>query len=361
MRILAAPRTATSATRPSPNRCATPPATSIQQVDPGRFPASRPRRLRRTAALRAAVRETTLTPERLVAPLFVKEGLVEPEPVGSMPGVVQHTVDSVRAEAKELAAAGVSTLLLFGVPARKDADGSEAWNPDGIVQQALRALRDDHGADLVLVADTCLDEYTSHGHCGPLRDDGSVDNDAAVDAYARAAVSQAEAGADIVAPSGMMDGQVAAIRGALDEAGRAETTAVMAYSTKYASAFYGPFRDAAECAPQFGDRAGYQLDPGNADEGVREALADVAEGADILLVKPAVPYLDLVWRVKQATGMPLAAYHVSGEYAMVHAAAERGWIDGDQVMAETLLSIRRAGADLVITYAAGWMARRLQG
>jgi porphobilinogen synthase len=328
-------------------------------MEPAPFPVARPRRLRRTPALRAAVRESTLTPSQLVAPLFVKEGIAEAQPVASMPGVVQHTLDSLRAEAKELRAAGVTSLLLFGVPARKDAEGSEAWNPDGQLQRALRALRDDHGDDLVLMADTCLDEYTDHGHCGPLRPDGSVDNDRANAAYARAAVSQVEAGADVVAPSGMMDGQVAAIRAALDDAGHGETAAIMAYCTKYASAFYGPFREAAECAPQFGDRAGYQMDPGNAEEGVREALADVAEGADVLLVKPAVPYLDVVARVKAATRMPLAAYHVSGEYAMVHAAAERGWIDGDRVMAETLLGIRRAGADLVITYAAGWMARRV--
>ena len=329
-------------------------------MQPATFPAARPRRLRRTAALRAAVRETTLNPSQLVAPLFVKEGIDDPQPVASMPGVQQHTIDSLRLEAKELRAAGVSTLLLFGVPEHKDPDGSEAWNDDGIVQRALRALRDDHAEDLVLVADTCLDEFTDHGHCGPLRPDGSVDNDAAVASYARAAVSQAEAGADVIAPSGMMDGQVAAIRAALDAAGHAESTAIMSYCTKYASALYGPFRDAAECAPSFGDRSSYQLDPANAEEGLREALADTAEGADVLLVKPAVPYLDLVWRVKEATGLPLAAYHVSGEYAMVHAAAERGWVDGDRVMAETLLSIRRAGADLVITYAAGWMARRLQ-
>jgi porphobilinogen synthase len=328
-------------------------------MQPARFPTARPRRLRRTAAIRAAVRETTLTPAHLVAPLFVKEGIDAPQPVASMPGVAQHTVDSLRAEAKDLAAAGVRSLLLFGVPARKDPDGTEAWNPGGIVQRALQALRDDHGDDLVLVADTCLDEFIDHGHCGPVGPDGTVHNDAANAAYARAALSQAEAGADLVAPSGMMDGQVAAIRAALDDSGHAERAGIMAYCTKYASALYGPFRDAAECAPQFGDRSGYQMDPGNAEEGVREALADVAEGADVLLVKPAVPYLDVVHRVKAATGMPLAAYHVSGEYAMVHAAAERGWLDGDRVMAETLLAIRRAGADLVITYAAGWMARRL--
>jgi porphobilinogen synthase len=260
---------------------------------------------------------------------------------------------------KELRSVGVTSFLLFGVPAHKDPMGSEAWNHDGTLQQALRALRDDHGDGVVLIADTCLDEYTSHGHCGPLRNDGTVDNDAANEAYGRAAISQAAAGVDMVAPSGMMDGQVRVIRAALDDAGFGDGVGVMAYCTKYASALYGPFRHAAECAPQFGDRTTYQLDPANADEGVREALTDVAEGADVLLVKPAVAYLDLVWRVKQATGLPLAAYHVSGEYAMVHAAADNGWIDGDRVMAEVLTGIRRAGADMVITYAAGWMARRL--
>ena len=329
-------------------------------MDPAPFPVSRPRRLRRNAAIRAAVRETTLSPAQLVAPLFVKEGIDEAQPVASMPGVSQHTLESLRAEVKELRAAGVSTVLLFGVPARKDDAGSESWNPEGILQRALKTLRDEHGDELVLMADTCLDEYTSHGHCGPLLPDGSVDNDAANEAYARAAVSQAEAGADFISPSGMMDGMVAAIRAALDGAGFADRTSVMSYCTKYASAFYGPFRDAAECAPQSGDRSGYQMDPANAEEGVREALADVAEGADVLMVKPAVAYLDVIHRVKQATGMPLAAYHVSGEYAMVHAAARNGWIDLDRAMAETLVSIRRAGADLVITYAAGWMARRLQ-
>lgn len=328
-------------------------------MQPPPFPTARPRRLRRTAAVRALVRETALTPDRLVAPLFVKEGISEPQPVASMPGVAQHTVASLRAEAKALRSAGVTALLLFGVPAHKDAVGSQAWARDGVLQQGLRALRDDHGDGLVLLADTCLDEYTDHGHCGPLRDDGTVDNDGALEGYARAAVSQADAGADLVAPSGMMDGQVAAVRAALDDAGHAERVGVMSYCTKYASALYGPFRDAAECAPRFGDRSGYQMDPANVDEGVREALSDVAEGADVLLVKPAVAYLDVIARVKDATAMPLAAYHVSGEYAMVHAAAERGWLDGDRVMAETLTSIRRAGADLLITYAAGWMARRL--
>jgi len=253
-------------------------------MDTAAFPIARPRRLRRTAALRAAVRETTMVPSQLVAPLFVKEGIAEAQPVVSMPGVSQHTVDSLRLEAKELRGAGVTSFLLFGVPAHKDAEGSGAWRHHGMVQQALRALRQDHGDEVVLFADTCLDEYTDHGHCGPLRADGTVDNDAALESYARAAVSQAEAGADLVAPSGMMDGQVAAIRAALDAAGFSERTGIMAYCTKYASAFYGPFRDAAECAPQFGDRSGYQMDPGNAEEGVREARSDAAEGADILLV-----------------------------------------------------------------------------
>ena len=329
-------------------------------MQPQPFPASRPRRLRRNAAVRRLVSETTLAPGDLIAPLFVKEGIADPVPVASMPGVMQHTVDSMLAEVKELRSAGVATVLLFGVPAHKDAAGTEAENPQGILPLAVRALREAHGDDLVIVADTCLDEYTDHGHCGPLLADGSVDNDAAVEAYARVAVVQAEAGVDFVAPSGMMDGQVAAIRAALDRAGHAERVAIMAYCTKYASAFYGPFRDAAECAPQFGDRSAYQMDPANAAEGVREALTDVAEGADVLLIKPAVAYLDVVRQVKDATGMPLAAYHVSGEYAMVHAAAERGWIDGDRIMAETLVGIRRAGADAIITYAAGWMARRLQ-
>lgn len=329
-------------------------------MEPAAFPTARPRRLRRSAALRRAVAETRLSPDQLVAPLFVKEGIAEPQPVPSMPGVAQHTLDSLRAETKDLRAAGVTSFLLFGVPARKDPEGTEAWRDTGVVQQGLRALRDDHGDEVVLMADTCLDEYTDHGHCGPLRPDGTVDNDAAVAGYARAAVSQAHAGADLVAPSGMMDGQVRAIRAGLDEAGHAEDVGIMSYCAKYASAFYGPFRDAAESAPAFGDRAAYQLDPANAVEGEREARADVAEGADVLLVKPALPYLDVVHRVKEATGMPLAGYHVSGEYAMVHAAAEVGWLDGDRAMAESLLSIRRAGADLVITYAAGQTARWLQ-
>ena len=327
---------------------------------PAAFPTARPRRLRRTPGLREVVRETSLEPADLVAPLFVKEGISEPQEVPSLPGVRQHTLDSLVAEAEDLRALGVRTLLLFGVPAHKDPEGSEAWNPDGVLQQGLAALRQTHGEAFVLAADTCLDEYTDHGHCGPIDPGGHVDNDAANAGYARAAVSQAEAGADVVAPSGMMDGQVAAIRAALDAAGHAEDTAIMSYCSKYASALYGPFRDVAESTPTTGDRRGHQLDPANAEEGVREALTDVAEGADILLVKPATAYLDLVHRVKAATGLPLAAYHVSGEYAMLQAAAQKGWIDGDAVAGEIALSIRRAGADLVITYAAAAIARRLQ-
>lgn len=323
------------------------------------YPVERPRRLRRTEALRALARETDVLPRHLVAPLFVKEGITSPESIPSMPGHDQHTLESLVKEAREIASRGVRAFLLFGIPERKDATGSQAYDPDGISQRGLRALRSELSDDAVLVADLCLCEYTDHGHCGVL-EGGDVRNDATLELYGRTAVAQAEAGADLVAPSGMMDGQVRVIRAGLDEAGHAEDVGIMSYSTKYASAFYGPFRDAAECAPAFGDRSTYQLDPANAEEGVREARADVAEGADILLVKPALPYLDVVHRVKQATGMPLAAYHVSGEYAMVHAAAEAGWVDGDRTMAEALLSIRRAGADLIITYAAGSTARWLQ-
>ena len=329
-------------------------------MEPAPFPTARPRRLRRTAALRDVVAETRLHPDQLVLPLFVKEGLAAPEPVGSMPGVAQHTRESLRAEVAAARREGVRSVILFGIPAHKDHHGSEAWNPEGIVQRALRDLRDDHGDDLVLIADTCVDEYTDHGHCGPLRPDGSVDNDAANAAYARAAVAQADAGADVVAPSGMMDGMVAAIRAGLDEAGHAEGAAIMSYCTKFASAFYGPFREAAESAPASGDRSGYQLDPRNGDAGVREALTDVAEGADVLLVKPGLPYLDVVHRVKEATRMPLAAYQVSGEHAMLHAAAERGWLDAEATIAESLRALRRAGADLLLTYSARLAARAIR-
>jgi porphobilinogen synthase len=318
-------------------------------MQPAPFPAGRPRRLRRTPVLRELVRETTLSRRDLIAPLFVKEGIDEPMPIGSMPGHQQHTLESLRKEAAELAGAGIPALLLFGIPARKDAEGSEAWAADGIVQRALRALAADLGGDVALVADLCLCEYTDHGHCGLLDPGGAVANDATLERYGRIAVAQAEAGATLIAPSGMMDGQVGAIRAALDAAGFGDA-AILAYAAKYASSLYGPFREAAEGAPRFGDRTGYQMDPGNADEALREVALDVAEGADLVMVKPALAYLDVLWRVKQAFGLPTAAYHVSGEYAMVRAAAERGWVDGERAMLEVLTAIRRAGADLIVTY-----------
>jgi porphobilinogen synthase len=322
------------------------------------FPRSRPRRMRRTAALRSLVRETELSPRHLIAPLFVKEGIGEPIPIPSMPGHAQHTLESLRKEAREIASRGVLAFVLFGIPARKDPEGSESWNPAGIAQEGLRALREELGDDHVLIADLCLDEYTDHGHCGALAEDGSVDNDRTVELYRKVAVVQSFAGADLVAPSGMMDGQVAAIRQALDDAGR-QSTGILAYAAKFASSFYGPFRDAAECAPRFGDRTGYQMDPANADEAMREIRADIEEGADIVMVKPALPYLDVISRARRETGFPLAAYNVSGEYAMVKAAAERGWLDERKVTLEVLTAIRRAGADLVLTYhakeAADWL------
>jgi porphobilinogen synthase len=318
-------------------------------MQPAPFPLSRPRRLRRTRVLRELARETDLSRRDLVAPLFVKEGIDEPVPISSMPGHHQHTLESLRKEAAELAALGVPALLLFGIPADKDAEGSQAWAPEGIVQRALRALAADLGDEVALIGDLCLCEYTDHGHCGLLQDGGSVANDATLQRYARIAVAQAEAGAAVIAPSGMMDGQVGAIRAALDDAGFADT-AILAYAAKYASGLYGPFREAAEGAPRFGDRTGYQMDPANAEEALREVALDVAEGADLVMVKPAGAYLDVLWRVKQAFGLPTAAYHVSGEYAMVKAAAGRGWVDGERVMLELLTGIRRAGADLVVTY-----------
>jgi porphobilinogen synthase len=323
------------------------------------FPQSRPRRLRRTPALRSLIRETELAPRHLIAPLFVKEGIAEPVPIASMPGQSQHTAESLRKEANEIAAKGVVAFMLFGVPERKDAEGSEAWNPDGIAQRGLRVLREELGVEHVVVADLCLDEYTDHGHCGVLDDDGQVDNDRTVELYRRIAVAQAEAGADLVGPSGMMDGQVAAIREALDGAGYAKV-GILAYAAKFASSFYGPFREAAECAPRFGDRSGYQMDPPNADEAIREIRQDIEEGADIVMVKPALPYLDVIRRAKEETRFPLAAYNVSGEYAMVKAAAQNGWLDGRRAGLEVLTSIRRAGADLILTYhakeAADWLA-----
>jgi porphobilinogen synthase len=317
-------------------------------MQPAPFPVSRPRRLRSTRVLRELVREHDLSRRDLVAPLFVKEGIAEPAAIASMPGHVQHTLESLRKEAAELAGLGIPALLLFGIPSTKDAEGTQAWAPDGIIQRALRALGADLGDDVALIADLCLCEYTDHGHCG-IVDRGRVANDATLERYRRIAVAQAEAGATLIAPSGMMDGQVGAIRAALDEAGFADTP-IMAYAAKYASGLYGPFREAAEGAPRFGDRTGYQMDPANADEALREVALDLAEGADVVMVKPALAYLDVLWRVKQTFGMPTAAYHVSGEYAMIKAAAERGWVDGERVMLEVLSGIRRAGADLVVTY-----------
>jgi porphobilinogen synthase len=313
------------------------------------FPARRLRRLRRTPALRRLVAETRLSVDDVVAPLFVREGIDGPAPIASLPGVVQHTRESLRKEVAALADLGVPGVILFGVPAGKDEEGSGAWDPEGIAQLALRDLKEEVGDAVVVMADLCLDEYTTSGHCGVLAPDGTVDNDATLERYARVAQAQADAGADVVAPSGMMDGQVAAVRGALDEAGFADTP-ILAYAAKYASGLYGPFREAAEGAPRSGDRTGYQMDPANGDEALREVALDVAEGADMVMVKPALAYLDVLWRVKQAFGLPTAAYHVSGEYAMVKAAAERGWVDGERVMLEVLTSIRRAGADLVVTY-----------
>jgi porphobilinogen synthase len=322
------------------------------------FPRSRPRRLRRTPALRALIRETDLGPRHLIAPLFVKEGISEPAPIASMPGQAQHTLESLRKEAVETAAKGVNAFMLFGVPERKDSEGSEAWNPVGIAQRALRVLRDELGDDHVVIADLCLDEYTNHGHCGVLDDGGNVDNDETLVRYRRIALAQAEAGADLLGPSGMMDGQVATLRDELDANGF-DRVGIMAYAAKFASAFYGPFRDAAECAPRFGDRSGYQMDPPNADEALREIRTDIDEGADIVMVKPALPYLDIIRRAKDETAFPLAAYNVSGEYAMLKAAIANGWLDERRATLEVLTSIRRAGADLILTYhakeAAGWL------
>jgi porphobilinogen synthase len=308
--------------------------------------------------MRRLVAETRISVDDLVAPLFVKEGIHAPEPVASMPGVVQHTQESLRKEVRALADLGIPAVILFGVPARKDATGSAADAPDGVMQVALRNLRDDLGDDLVVMADTCLDEYTDHGHCGIVDDRGQVDNDATLERYGAVAVAQAAAGADVIAPSGMMDGQVAAIRDALDNAGHPDAT-ILAYSAKYASALYGPFRDAAECAPSFGDRRSYQMDPPNAREAIEEVGLDLAEGTDMVMVKPALAYLDIIAAVRSAVDVPLGAYHVSGEYAMVHAAAQLGWIDGDAVLREHVTAIKRAGADFVLTYFARTLAEQL--
>ena len=322
-------------------------------------PTERPRRLRRTAALRSLVRETRLHPEMFVYPIFVRTGRGLREPIPSMPGQAHLSVDELSREADELRRLGINAVLLFGLPEAKDAQGSSAYDEDGIVQRAARALQTSH-PDLFIVTDVCLCEYTSHGHCGVLQG-GLVDNDATLELLARTAVSQAAAGAGVVAPSAMMDGQVGAIRAALDEAGFTDT-AVMGYSVKFASAFYGPFRDAAGSAPQFGDRRGYQMDPPNAREAQREVALDLAEGADVVMVKPALAYLDIIHRVRPHVPVPLAAYNVSGEYAMVKAAAAAGWLDERAAVLEILTALARAGADLLITYhakeAAAWLAAR---
>jgi len=325
------------------------------------FPERRLRRLRRTPALRRLVAETTLTVDDLVAPLFVREGIDEPRPIASLPGVVQHTRTSLVDEVKTLASVGVNAVILFGVPVAKDDVGSGASNPDGVVQVALRDLKDAFGEEVALIADLCLDEYTDHGHCGLLTTAGTVDNDATLDRYAEVALAQADAGADIVAPSGMMDGQVLAIRDALDEDAHHDV-AVMAYAAKFASALYGPFRDAVDVQiAGGGDRKAYQQDHRNGREALEEVRADVAEGADIVMVKPALAYLDVIARVRAEHDLPIAAYHVSGEYSMIKAAAANGWIDGDQVAMEHLTAIKRAGADMILTYLAREAAELLSG
>ncbi|MGQ4617733.1 porphobilinogen synthase [Nocardia sp. R7R-8] len=320
----------------------------------------RPRRLRRTPALRRLVAETTLEPRQLVLPMFVADGLTEPRPISSMPGVVQHSLDSLRKTAVEAVTAGVGGIMLFGVPRPedKDATGSAACDPRGILNRGLRALADEVGGSTVVMADTCLDEFTDHGHCGVLAADGSVDNDATLDRYVEMALAQAEAGADLLGTSGMMDGQVGAIRHGLDAAGRIDT-GILAYSAKYASAFYGPFREAVASSLD-GDRRTYQQDPANRREAIRELDLDLAEGADIVMVKPAMSYLDILREVADHSTVPVAAYQISGEYAMITAAAERGWIDRRSAVLESLLSIRRAGADFLLTYwateAANWLS-----
>jgi porphobilinogen synthase len=325
------------------------------------FPATRMRRLRSNRLLRDLVAETALTPADLIAPLFVREGIDEPQPIPSLPGVVQHSTESVVKEADRLASLGVPAVVLFGVPVVKDAIGSGASDAAGIVQVALRRLAGELGDRIVLIADLCLDEYTDHGHCGILDERGEVDNDRTLDRYAHVAVAQAAAGAQVIAPSGMMDGQVAAIRAGLDSAGFADV-AILAYAAKYASALYGPFRDAVDVTiAGGGDRKGYQQDHRNRREALREVELDIAEGADMVMVKPALAYLDVIAAVRARVDVPVAAYHVSGEYAMIKAAAERGWIDGPAVALEHTIAIKRAGADMILTYLAGELAETLNG
>jgi porphobilinogen synthase len=321
------------------------------------FPENRPRRLRKNAMIRELVRETRLSPKDLISPIFVDENITRPKEIQSMPGVYNLPLDMMTAEAEESAGLGIPAVLLFGIPKRKDEEGSEAWSAAGVVQRAIRDIK--KSSKIVVIADLCLCEYTSHGHCGVVKD-GYVLNDETNEFYGRIAVAQARAGADMVAPSGMMDGQVSAIRRALDEAGF-DDVPIMAYSAKYASAFYGPFREAARSTPQFGDRKTHQMDPGNAREALLEMDEDLAEGADILMVKPALAYLDVIKEARVRFDAPIAAYNVSGEYSMIKAAASNGWIDHDRAMMESLISIKRAGADMIITYFAKEAARLMKG
>ena len=325
------------------------------------FPEWRSRRLRRTEAIRRLVAETQISVNDFVAPLFVREDIEEPQQIPSLPGVYQHTIKSLRLEVDSLRKLGVPGVIIFGIPKSKDEFGSEAWNPDGIVQVALKDLKESFGEEMTLIADLCVDEYTSHGHCGVLSSAGTVDNDATLEIYNQIALAQAEAGADVCAPSGMMDGQVASIRGALNSGGHIDTI-ILAYSAKYASSLYGPFRDAVDVTiKDGGDRRGYQQDSSNLRESLMEIKADITEGADIVMVKPALSYLDVIARARAEIEVPIAAYHVSGEYSMVKAAEANGWVEGESVMMEHLLSIKRAGADIILTYAAKQAAEILQG
>ena len=322
------------------------------------FPSYRPRRLRRNERLRSLVRETALSADHLIYPLFVGPGKDSAQPVASMPGVAQLSIDRAVKECEEVNALGIPAVILFGIPERKDSVGSEAYVDGGVVQRAIRAIKE-RAPELLVITDVCLCEYTDHGHCGVIKD-GDVDNDRTVELLVKEALSHAQSGADIVAPSDMMDGRVGAIRKALDQNGF-EQIAIMAYAAKYASGFYAPFRDAAESTPQFGDRRSYQMDPANADEALREVEMDIREGADIIMVKPAMTYLDIVYRVKQKFGYPVAAYNVSGEYSMIKAAAKNGWIEERRIVLELMLSIKRAGADMILTYFAKDIARELRG
>ncbi|HJM99601.1 MAG TPA: porphobilinogen synthase [Acidimicrobiales bacterium] len=322
------------------------------------FPQHRLRRLRSSSPLRRLVAETSLSKDDLVAPLFIREGITEPQEIHSLPGVFQHSRESLVKEIEELCELGIPGIVLFGIPEKKDSTGSEAWNPKGIVQEAVRDCKRTVGADLVVISDLCVDEYTDHGHCGVVNDDGTIDNDGTLELYRKIAQSQAEAGADIIAPSGMMDGQVAAIRTALDEM-NFQQTPILAYSAKYASGLYGPFRDAVNVSLENSDRKSYQQDWHNAREALAEIRADLSEGADMIMIKPAVTYLDIISKAREITDVPVAAYHVSGEYAMIKSASQQGWIDGEQVALEQLTAIKRAGANFILTYHAKEIAKIL--